>query len=77
MARIYVVQKEFRHLRLHDIVTALHGIPLRALVIGFLFTVLSYAVLTFYDRLGTIYAGHTVSVRPRRVRFVLRLCAVA
>ncbi len=71
---IYVVQKEFRHLRLHDIVTALHEIPLRALAIGFLFTVLSYAVLTIYDRLGTIYAGHAVSYG--RVAFA-SFCAYA
>src|SRR5271165_4340283 len=58
---IYVVQKEFRHLRLHDINVALHDIPLHALAIGFLWTVLSYGVLTIYDRLGTIYAGHKVS----------------
>ena len=71
---IYVVQKEFRHLRLHDIVTALHDIPLRALAIGFLCTVLSYAVLTIYDRLGTIYAGHAVSYG--RVAFA-SFCAYA
>jgi uncharacterized membrane protein YbhN (UPF0104 family) len=58
---IYVVQKEFRNLRLADIEAALAAIPRRALAIGFLWTVLSYGILTFYDRLGTIYAGHKVS----------------
>jgi uncharacterized membrane protein YbhN (UPF0104 family) len=71
---IYVVQKEFRHLRLHDIATALHDIPLHALAIGFLWTILSYAVLTIYDRLGTIYAGHAVSYG--RVAFA-SFCAYA
>jgi uncharacterized membrane protein YbhN (UPF0104 family) len=71
---VYVVQKEFRHLRLHDIGVALHDIPLRALAIGFLCTVLSYAVLTIYDRLGTIYAGHAVSYG--RVAFA-SFCAYA
>ena len=71
---IYVVQKEFRHLRLRDIEDALHDIPLRALAIGFLWTVLSYAVLTIYDRLGTIYAGHKVSYG--RVAFA-SFCAYA
>ncbi len=71
---IYVVQKEFRHLRLHDIAAALREIPLRALAIGFLWTVLSYAVLTIYDRLGTIYAGHAVSYG--RVAFA-SFCAYA
>ncbi|HUN39733.1 MAG TPA: lysylphosphatidylglycerol synthase domain-containing protein [Acetobacteraceae bacterium] len=55
---IYVVQREFRHLRLRDIGTALHAIPPRALMLSAGWTVLSYAVLTLYDRLGTIYAGH-------------------
>ena len=68
------MQKEFRHLRLRDIEAALHDIPLRALAIGFLWTVLSYGVLTFYDRLGTIYAGHKVSYG--RVAFA-SFCAYA
>ncbi len=71
---IYVVQKEFRHLRLHDIELALRDMPLRTLAIGFLWTVLSYAVLTLYDRLGTIYAGHKVSYG--RVAFA-SFCAYA
>lgn len=71
---IYVVQKEFRHLRLRDIETALSDIPYRALGIGFLWTILSYAVLTMYDRLGTIYAGHKVSYG--RVAFA-SFCAYA
>ena len=58
---IYVVQKEFRHLKWHDITAALHAIPVQALVFSFAWTILSYFVLTFYDRLGTIYAGHKVS----------------
>jgi hypothetical protein len=68
---LYVVQKEFRHLRLSDIEAALRAIPARALVISFVWTVLSYAVLTIYDRLGTIYAGHkdptAASPSPRSV----------
>ena len=60
---IYVVQKEFRHLRLSDVEAALKGIPAKALVFSFVWTILSYGVLTFYDRLGTIYAGHKVSYR--------------
>jgi uncharacterized membrane protein YbhN (UPF0104 family) len=58
---IYVVQREFRHLRMKDIGAALAAIPLSALVFSFVWTVLSYFILTFYDRLGTIYAGHKVS----------------
>jgi uncharacterized membrane protein YbhN (UPF0104 family) len=58
---IYVVQREFRHLRLRDIGEALAAIPTHSLAFSFSWTVLSYFILTFYDRLGTIYAGHKVS----------------
>src|SRR5271155_4364604 len=71
---IYAVQKEFRHLRLEDVGTALDAIPERALVVSFLWTILSYFVLTFYDRLGTIYAGHKVAYS--RVAFA-SFCAYA
>ena len=71
---IYVVQREFRHLKVTDIRASLAAIPASALVISFAWTVLSYGVLTFYDRLGTIYAGH--KVRYRRVAFA-SFCAYA
>ncbi|MCX7380641.1 MAG: phosphatidylglycerol lysyltransferase domain-containing protein [Alphaproteobacteria bacterium] len=58
---IYVVQKEFRGLKVADIERALSDIPTRALVIAFLWNLLAYGILTFYDRLATIYAGETVS----------------
>lgn len=58
---IYVVQREFRHLKLKDIGDALSAIPANALLFSLVWTVLSYFILTFYDRLGTIYAGHKVS----------------
>src|SRR5262249_13750071 len=57
-----------------DIDAALRDIPAHALAIGFLWTVLSYAVLTIYDRLGTIYAGHKVAYG--RVAFA-SFCAYA
>jgi uncharacterized membrane protein YbhN (UPF0104 family) len=60
---IYVVWKEFRHLKVADISRAMGAIPYLSLVIGFGFTVLSYSVLTLYDRLGTTYAGHRVTYR--------------
>ncbi len=60
---IYVVQREFRHLKVADITRALHAIPTRALWISAGWTVLSYGVLTFYDRLATLYAGHRVAFR--------------
>jgi phosphatidylglycerol lysyltransferase len=71
---VYVVIHEFHALKMHDIAESLHRIPRRALIKAFLWTVLSYGVLTFYDRLGTIYAGHKVSYR--RVAFA-SFCAYA
>jgi uncharacterized membrane protein YbhN (UPF0104 family) len=71
---IYVVQREFRHLKIRDIAAALHAIPRAALIFAFVWTVLSYFILTFYDRLGTIYAGHKVSYG--RVAFA-SFCAYA
>jgi uncharacterized membrane protein YbhN (UPF0104 family) len=71
---IYVVQREFRHLKLADIGAALEAIPVSALVVAFVWTILSYFILTFYDRLGTIYAGHKVSYG--RVAFA-SFCAYA
>src|SRR6185437_7916796 len=58
---IYVVQKEFRQLKIRDIANALRAIPPAALLFSFVWTILSYFILTFYDRLGTIYAGHKVA----------------
>ncbi len=58
---VWVVWKEFRHLKIADIQVALSAIPTHALVVSFIWTILSYGVLTFYDRLGTIYAGNKVS----------------
>jgi len=74
LGAIYAVQKEFHHLRLEDIAAALDAIPRSALIISFLWTMISYFVLTFYDRLGTIYAGHKVAYS--RVAFA-SFCAYA
>ena len=71
---IYVVWKEFHHLKISDIRAALSDISTRALVGSFIWTVLSYGVLTFYDRLGTMFAGNKVSYR--RVAFA-SFCAYA
>jgi uncharacterized membrane protein YbhN (UPF0104 family) len=61
LGAIYVVQQEFRHLKLKDIGDSMRAIPVAALAFSFVWTILSYFILTFYDRLGTIYAGHKVT----------------
>ena len=58
---IFVVQREFRHLNLRDVGRAMRSIPARALLIAAVWNLLAYGVLTFYDRLATIYAGKRVS----------------
>ena len=73
-AALDAVQREFRSLRLGAVGRALDAIPPWALGLAALFTVLSYLGLTLYDRLGTIYAGHTV--RYGRVAFA-SFCAYA
>ena len=61
LGAIYVVQNEFRHLKLSDIQVALAAIPRSDLWVAFFWTLLAYGILTIYDRLGTIYAGRLVS----------------
>jgi uncharacterized membrane protein YbhN (UPF0104 family) len=58
---VYVVQREFRHLNVRDVGHALSAIPRSALIFSAILTLLAYALLTFYDKLATIYAGHHVS----------------
>jgi uncharacterized membrane protein YbhN (UPF0104 family) len=61
VAALYVVQHEFRNLSWADIRTALDAIPTIALWKAAGWTLLAYAVLTVYDRLGSVYAGYPVS----------------
>jgi phosphatidylglycerol lysyltransferase len=58
---IWVVQKEFRSLSVADVRAALDAIPDHTLWVAAGWTLLAYAVLTIYDRLGSVYAGHPVS----------------
>ena len=73
-AAIWMVQREVRHLRLEDVAAAIADIPMQALAIALGLTLLSYAILTLYDRLATIYAGHKISYG--RVAFA-SFCAYA
>ena len=71
---VYVVQKEFRGLKIEDIARVLKQMPARTLAAGFLLSILSYCILTLYDRFGTWYAGRRISYR--RVAFA-SFCAYA
>jgi phosphatidylglycerol lysyltransferase len=74
LAAVYVVQKEFRHLKLDDIETALQRIPHAWLGAAFGITIAAYLVLTLYDLLGSIYAEHRL--RYSRIAFA-SFCAYA
>jgi phosphatidylglycerol lysyltransferase len=58
---LYVVQREFRTLSWGDIKGALDGTPPSSRWAAAGFTLAAYIVLTAYDRLGSVYAGHPVS----------------
>lgn len=58
---LYVIQREFRNLSVRDIRDALHATPSLTLLIAAGWTMATYAVLSAYDRLGSVYAGHPVS----------------
>jgi phosphatidylglycerol lysyltransferase len=58
---LYVVQREFRNLSVADVGHALRDTPARQLWIAGAWTVIAYAVLTIYDRLGSVYAGKPIS----------------
>ncbi len=61
VAAVFVVFREFRGLSLADIQRAMAEIPSSALWMAAGWTLLAYGVLTIYDRLGSVYAGHPVS----------------
>ncbi len=56
-AALYAVQKEFRHLSLSAIRDSMLRIPGRSLGAAAGFTLLSYTVVSFYDRLATLHIG--------------------
>ena len=74
---IYAVQKEFRHLRLEDVSVALDAIPRRALVISFLWTILSVLRAHLLRPPRHHLRRPQGRLQPRRLRLLLRLRAVA
>jgi len=63
LCAIGVMQHEVRSLHLADIKHAIQSIPSLSLVLGVGCTVLSYLILSFYDRLAVIHVGEKVSFR--------------
>ena len=60
-AAAYAVHKEFRHLSLAQVRDNMRAIPPAGLAASAGFTLLSYFVLCFYDRLAMIHVGHRLS----------------
>ncbi len=58
---VWVIVHQFRQLSLVAIGTAMAGLQRRHVVTAAAWTVVSYAILTLYDWLGTRYARHRVS----------------
>lgn len=60
---IYVLSRELKSFSYDDIVLYLENIPPYRVALGFLFTCLSYLVLTGYDVLAFRYIGHPLPFR--------------
>jgi phosphatidylglycerol lysyltransferase len=77
VAAVYVVQREFRTLSVADIRAALDAIPQAALWKAAGWTLLAYAVLTIYDRLGKRLCRPSGQLRAHLAGVLLRLHAGA
>lgn len=74
VAAFFGIRHELRHLHPDDVHKALAAMPRDMVILAAGLTVISYGLLTFYDRLATIYAGAKVSTL--RVAFA-SFCAYA
>ncbi len=63
VAAVVVIWRELRHLSLHDITASLSAIPDFALLAGGAATLLSYFILSFYDRLACLHVRADVSYK--------------
>jgi glycosyltransferase 2 family protein len=69
---IFVVQREFRHLSFGEVRQGLHAIPTGSLMLSAAFTLLSFFILSFYDRMAAIHVGHPL---PFRRTFFASFCS--
>ena len=60
---VFVVQREFRHLSFGQVRQGLRAIPTASLLASAGCTLLSYFILSFYDRMAAIHAGHRLAFR--------------
>lgn len=61
VAAIYVVQKEFKHLSLKEIKLSFEQIPTFSLLMAGACTLLSFFVLSFYDKMAVRQIGYRLS----------------
>jgi phosphatidylglycerol lysyltransferase len=59
---LYVVQRQVASLAWADVERAIAATPAKDLWFAALWTFCAFAVLTIYDKLGSVYAGHPVSL---------------
>jgi len=60
-AVLWVLHHELRAYRLTDVIAAVHKIPPGGLLLALLFTILSYLIMTGYDRLALRYLQHPLA----------------
>ncbi len=58
---IYVIHRELAQLHLRDVIAGVNAIPVSTLLVAVVLTVLSYWLLSFYDRLALRYIGKTAN----------------
>ncbi|MCG6911832.1 MAG: bifunctional lysylphosphatidylglycerol flippase/synthetase MprF [Deltaproteobacteria bacterium] len=59
---VIVIYRQLHDYRLHDILTRIEQIPHAQFGLALALTVLSYAILTFYDLLALRYIGHPIEI---------------
>lgn len=57
IAALWLLRRELAGFRYHDVIAYLRALPLHRVGLAFVFTLCGYFALTFYDYLGTRYAG--------------------
>ena len=62
LGALYVVQRQLSSVSWADVERAIGATPASDLWLAALWTFAAFAVLTIYDKLGSVYAGHAVSL---------------
>jgi phosphatidylglycerol lysyltransferase len=60
VAAIFILHKELKHYRYHDIILTIRQMPARWLILAAVLTFADYFLLTFYDRLALFYLNRKI-----------------